>query len=136
MDKLHGYIGLTGRVSYVPQQPWMQNQTIRQNITFGKKFDEYFYNRVLDACALYPDLQMLPLGDMTEIGEKGINLSGGQKARISLARAVYQNHDVYLLDDPMSAVDSHVGAQVGFFLRLLGPKGCYETKPEYSSLTS
>ncbi|RCN37907.1 hypothetical protein ANCCAN_16189 [Ancylostoma caninum] len=70
MDKLHGYIGLTGRVSYVAQQPWMQNQTIRQNITFGKKFDEYFYNRVLDACALYPDLQMLPLGDMTEIGEK------------------------------------------------------------------
>ena len=78
------------------------------------RFDEYFYNRVLDACALYPDLQMLPAGDMTEIGEKGINLSGGQKARISLARAVYQNHDVYLLDDPMSAVDSHVGAQVCF----------------------
>uniref|UniRef100_A0A1I7W9G3 ABC transmembrane type-1 domain-containing protein n=1 Tax=Heterorhabditis bacteriophora TaxID=37862 RepID=A0A1I7W9G3_HETBA len=76
------------------------------------RFDEYFYNRVLDACALYPDLQMLPLGDMTEIGEKGINLSGGQKSRISLARAVYQNHDVYLLDDPMSAVDSHVGAQL------------------------
>ncbi|KAK6762883.1 hypothetical protein RB195_023547 [Necator americanus] len=70
MDKLHGYIGITGHISYVPQQPWMQNQTIRQNITFGKKFEEYFYNRVLDACALYPDLQMLPLGDMTEIGEK------------------------------------------------------------------
>lgn len=97
----------------------------------NSRYDEYFYNRVLDACALYPDLQMLPLGDMTEIGEKvtsfasrydalyfrlipfqGINLSGGQKARISLARAVYQNHDVYLMDDPMSAVDSHVGAQV------------------------
>ncbi|EPB75608.1 ABC transporter, ATP-binding protein [Ancylostoma ceylanicum] len=126
MDKLHGYIGLTGRVSYVPQQPWMQNQTIRQNITFGKKFDEYFYNRVLDACALYPDLQMLPLGDMTEIGEKGINLSGGQKARISLARAVYQNHDVYLLDDPMSAVDSHVGAQL--FSAVIGPEGMLRNK--------
>ena len=70
MDKLRGYIGVTGRVSYVPQQPWMQNQTMRANITFGKKFDEYFYNRVLDACALYQDLQMLPMGDMTEIGEK------------------------------------------------------------------
>ncbi|VDM75291.1 unnamed protein product [Strongylus vulgaris] len=126
MDKLHGYIGLTGRVSYVPQQPWMQNQTIRQNITFGKKFDEYFYNRVLDACALYPDLQMLPMGDMTEIGEKGINLSGGQKARISLARAVYQNHDVYLLDDPMSAVDSHVGAQL--FSSVIGPEGMLRNK--------
>ncbi|CAJ0610184.1 unnamed protein product [Cylicocyclus nassatus] len=126
MDRLEGYIGLTGRVSYVPQQPWMQNQTIRRNITFGKKFDEYFYNRVLDACALYPDLQMLPMGDMTEIGEKGINLSGGQKARISLARAVYQNHDVYLLDDPMSAVDSHVGAQL--FSSVIGPEGMLRNK--------
>ncbi|VDL69418.1 unnamed protein product [Nippostrongylus brasiliensis] len=126
MEKLDGYVGLSGRVSYVPQQPWMQNQTIRQNITFGKKYDEYFYNRVLDACALYPDLQMLPLGDMTEIGEKGINLSGGQKARISLARAVYQNHDVYLMDDPMSAVDSHVGAQL--FSSVIGPEGMLRNK--------
>ncbi|VDO18714.1 unnamed protein product [Heligmosomoides polygyrus] len=126
MDKLQGYVGLSGRIAYVPQQPWMQNQTIRQNITFGKKYDEYFYNRVLDACALYPDLQMLPLGDMTEIGEKGINLSGGQKARISLARAVYQNHDVYLMDDPMSAVDSHVGAQL--FSSVIGPEGMLRNK--------
>ncbi|CAI4229334.1 unnamed protein product [Auanema sp. JU1783] len=126
MEKLRGYIGMSGRVSYVPQQAWMQNNSMRQNITFGKKFDEYFYNRVLDACALYPDLQMLPLGDMTEIGEKGINLSGGQKARISLARAVYQNHDVYLLDDPMSAVDSHVGAQL--FSAVIGPEGMLRNK--------
>ncbi|PAV73684.1 hypothetical protein WR25_18845 isoform A [Diploscapter pachys] len=126
MEKLRGYIGMSGRVAYVPQQPWMQNNTMRNNITFGKKFDEYFYNRVLDACALYPDLQMLPAGDMTEIGEKGINLSGGQKARISLARAVYQNHDVYLLDDPMSAVDSHVGAQL--FSAVIGPDGMLRNK--------
>uniref|UniRef100_A0A0K0D2F6 ABC transmembrane type-1 domain-containing protein n=1 Tax=Angiostrongylus cantonensis TaxID=6313 RepID=A0A0K0D2F6_ANGCA len=145
MDKLYGYIGLRGRVSYVPQQPWMQNQTVRQNITFGKKFDEYFYNRVLDACALFLDLSTLPFGDMTEIGEKvisapivtcfhntctnlsqGINLSGGQKARISLARAVYQNHDVYLLDDPMSAVDSHVAAQL--FSSVIGPHGMLRNK--------
>lgn len=126
MDKLHGYIGLSGRVSYVPQQPWMQNQTVRQNITFGKRFDEYFYNRVLDACALYKDLSVLPFGDMTEIGEKGINLSGGQKARISLARAVYQNYDVYLLDDPMSAVDSHVAAQL--FSAVIGPQGMLRNK--------
>ncbi|KAK5982171.1 ABC transporter domain-containing protein, partial [Trichostrongylus colubriformis] len=126
MDKLRGYVGVSGRIAYVPQQPWMQNQTIRQNIIFGKRYDEYFYNRVLDACALYPDLQMLPHGDMTEIGEKGINLSGGQKARISLARAVYQNHDIYLLDDPLSAVDSHVGAQI--FLSVIGPEGMLRNK--------
>ncbi|GMT31383.1 hypothetical protein PFISCL1PPCAC_22680, partial [Pristionchus fissidentatus] len=126
MERLRGYVGVRGRAAYVPQQPWMQNQTMRQNITFGKKFDEYFYNRVLDACALFPDLQMLPLGDMTEIGEKGINLSGGQKSRISLARAVYQNHDVYLLDDPMSAVDSHVGAQL--FNAVIGPEGMLRNK--------
>lgn len=126
MDKLRGYVGMSGRVAYVPQQPWMQNQTMRINITFGKKLDEYFYNRVLDACALLPDLQMLPMGDQTEIGEKGINLSGGQKARISLARAVYQNHDVYLLDDPMSAVDAHVGKQL--FDSVIGPDGMLRNK--------
>ncbi|KAK6061257.1 ABC transporter, ATP-binding protein [Cooperia oncophora] len=126
MERLCGYVGVSGRVAYVPQQPWMQNQSIRTNITFGKSYEEYFYNRVLDACSLYPDLQMLPHGDMTEIGEKGINLSGGQKARISLARAVYQNYDVYLLDDPTSAVDSHVGAQI--FSCVIGPEGMLRNK--------
>ncbi|CAJ0561383.1 unnamed protein product, partial [Mesorhabditis spiculigera] len=126
MERITGYVSLSGRVAYVPQQPWMQNNTLRGNIMFGKKMDEYFYNRVLDACALFPDLQMLPLGDQTEIGEKGINLSGGQKARISLARAVYQNHDVYLLDDPMSAVDAHVGQQL--FQSVIGPDGMLRNK--------
>lgn len=126
MEKLSGSISMHGRLCYVPQQPWMQNNTLRQNITFGKQFDEYFYSRVLDACALYRDLQILPLGDNTEIGEKGINLSGGQKARISLARAVYQNHDIYLLDDPMSAVDAHVGSQL--FGSVIGPEGMLRNK--------
>lgn len=126
MEKISGSISMHGRLCYVPQQPWMQNNTLRQNITFGKQFDEYFYSRVLDACALYRDLQILPLGDSTEIGEKGINLSGGQKARISLARAVYQNHDIYLLDDPMSAVDAHVGCQL--FNSVIGPEGMLRNK--------
>uniref|UniRef100_A0A914YYI3 Uncharacterized protein n=1 Tax=Panagrolaimus superbus TaxID=310955 RepID=A0A914YYI3_9BILA len=126
MERLRGHIGVHGTVAYVPQQPWMQNQTVRHNITFGKCFDEYFYSRVMDACALYQDMSILPMGDITEIGEKGINLSGGQKSRISLARAVYQNHDVYLLDDPLSAVDSHVGAQL--FLNVLGPEGMLRNK--------
>ncbi|CAP23114.2 Protein CBR-MRP-4 [Caenorhabditis briggsae] len=121
MEKISGSISMHGRLCYVPQQPWMQNNTLRQNITFGKQFDEYFYSRVLDAY-----LQILPLGDSTEIGEKGINLSGGQKARISLARAVYQNHDIYLMDDPMSAVDAHVGSQL--FNSVIGPEGMLRNK--------
>ncbi|KAF1761582.1 hypothetical protein GCK72_009838 [Caenorhabditis remanei] len=126
MEKLSGSIAMHGRLCYVPQQPWIQNNTVRQNITFGKQFNEYFYTRVLDACALQVDLLILPHGDNTEIGEKGINLSGGQKARISLARAVYQNHDIYLLDDPMSAVDAHVGSQL--FSSVIGPDGILRNK--------
>ncbi|CAJ0583799.1 unnamed protein product, partial [Mesorhabditis spiculigera] len=126
MDRVKGYLGLCGRISYVPQQPWMQNNTIRANITFGKKFDGYFYERVLYACSLSKDLAILPEADNTEIGEKGINLSGGQKARISLARAVYQNHDVYILDDPMSAVDATVGEEM--FHSVIGPDGMLRNK--------
>lgn len=88
---------------------------------FGKPYEEDFYDRVVEACALLPDYKMLPAGDQTEIGEKGINLSGGQKQRISLARAVYSRADVYLLDDPLSAVDSHVGKHI--FDKVIGPNG-------------
>ncbi|VDK68798.1 unnamed protein product, partial [Cylicostephanus goldi] len=109
MGKLRGRIGMHGKVAYVPQLPWIQNMTVRDNILFGKPYDKRRYNQVLSACALKQDLKILTNGDMTEIGEKGINLSGGQKARISLARAVYQDFDVYLLDDPLSAVDALVG---------------------------
>uniref|UniRef100_A0A914ULK3 ABC-type glutathione-S-conjugate transporter n=1 Tax=Plectus sambesii TaxID=2011161 RepID=A0A914ULK3_9BILA len=126
MDKLRGYVGSRGKVAYVPQLCWIQNITLRDNIVFGKPFDQKFYDRVVDACALRPDLAILPAGDLTEIGEKGINLSGGQKARVSLARAVYQNYDVYLLDDPLSAVDSHVGKHI--FDNVIGPDGMLRNK--------
>ncbi|PAV82064.1 hypothetical protein WR25_11104 [Diploscapter pachys] len=121
-----GRISINGDVAYVPQQPWIQNMSVRDNITFGKPFDRKRYNQVLHACALKPDLKILPNGDLTEIGEKGINLSGGQKARVSLARAVYQNLDVYLLDDPLSAVDAHVGRHI--FEKVLSPYGMLRTK--------
>ncbi|CAD5219876.1 unnamed protein product [Bursaphelenchus okinawaensis] len=126
MERLRGKIGVHGTVAYIPQQPWMQNGSVRHNIVFGKRFDEYFYGRVMDACALYPDMSILTSGDMTEIGEKGINVSGGQKARISLARGVYQNRDVYLLDDPLSAVDANVGKQL--FTNVIGPEGMLRNK--------
>ncbi|KAK6056899.1 ABC transporter, ATP-binding protein, partial [Cooperia oncophora] len=126
MGKLRGIVGLHGKVAYVPQQPWIQNMTLRDNILFGKPFDRRRYNQVLSACALKPDLKMLANGDLTEIGEKGINLSGGQKARVSLARAVYQDSDVYLLDDPLSAVDAHVGRHL--FEKVLGPDGLLRHK--------
>eukprot|EP00002_Diphylleia_rotans_P003775 TRINITY_DN1266_c0_g1_i1.p1 TRINITY_DN1266_c0_g1~~TRINITY_DN1266_c0_g1_i1.p1 ORF type:complete len:1203 (-),score=279.41 TRINITY_DN1266_c0_g1_i1:2308-5916(-) len=112
MVKQNGYVQVNGSVAYVSQQAWIQNATLRDNILFGLPFDERRYARVLDACALKQDIDMLPAGDMTEIGEKGINLSGGQKQRVSIARAVYHNADVYLLDDPLSAVDAHVGKHI------------------------
>ncbi|KAM3726824.1 Multidrug resistance-associated protein [Dirofilaria immitis] len=109
MDKLSGSIDVIGSIAYAPQQPWIQNLSLMDNILFGKPFDSERYETVLDACALKPDLATLPAGDQTEIGEKGINLSGGQKHRVSLARAVYANSNIVLLDDPLSAVDAHVG---------------------------
>lgn len=99
-------------MAYVPQQAWIQNMTLRDNILFGSEFDEERYNQVLSACSLQADLDTLPGGDQAEIGEKGINLSGGQKQRVSLARACYSNSDIYLLDDPLSALDSHVSKHV------------------------
>ncbi|KAG4077224.1 hypothetical protein HA402_005279 [Bradysia odoriphaga] len=112
MEKLTGTVNVDGKVAYVPQQAWIQNATLQDNILFGKPLNEEFYNKVIQACALTADLAMLPGGDQTEIGEKGINLSGGQKQRVSLARAVYSEADIYLLDDPLSAVDSHVGKHI------------------------
>lgn len=99
---------VSGAIGYVPQESWIQNKTLRANVLFEREFDAAFYERTLGACALGPDLAVLAAGDETEIGEKGINLSGGQKARVSLARAVYQRSSLYLLDDPLSAVDAHV----------------------------
>ncbi|KAK4475608.1 hypothetical protein MN116_000631 [Schistosoma mekongi] len=109
MENFNGRVNVKGTVAYVPQQPWIFNATLRDNILFHHAYEPVKYQRVLHACNLIPDLEMLPNGDMTEIGDKGINLSGGQKQRVSLARACYVDADVYLLDDPLSAVDAHVG---------------------------
>uniref|UniRef100_A0A3B5QTI6 Canalicular multispecific organic anion transporter 2 n=1 Tax=Xiphophorus maculatus TaxID=8083 RepID=A0A3B5QTI6_XIPMA len=126
MEKVEGEVCVRGSVAYVPQQAWIQNATLRDNILFGKSFNESKYRRVLDACALTPDLEVLPGGDMTEIGEKGINLSGGQRQRVSLARALYSDSEVYLLDDPLSAVDAHVSKHI--FDNLIGPEGVLKGK--------
>ncbi|KAL1787419.1 canalicular multispecific organic anion transporter 1 [Sigmodon hispidus] len=126
MENVHGHITIQGTTAYVPQQSWIQNGTIKDNILFGSEFNEKKYQQVLEACALLPDLEMLPGGDMAEIGEKGINLSGGQKQRVSLARATYQSSDIYILDDPLSAVDAHVGKHI--FNKVVGPNGLLSGK--------
>uniref|UniRef100_A0A672Q8X6 ABC-type glutathione-S-conjugate transporter n=1 Tax=Sinocyclocheilus grahami TaxID=75366 RepID=A0A672Q8X6_SINGR len=126
MEKLEGQISIQGSVAYVPQQAWIQNATLRDNILFGRPYAEQKYRCVLEACALTPDLEVLPGGDQTEIGEKGINLSGGQRQRVSLARALYSGADVYLLDDPLSAVDAHVAKHI--FDNVIGPEGALKGK--------
>ncbi|XP_027033322.1 ATP-binding cassette sub-family C member 3 isoform X2 [Tachysurus fulvidraco] len=126
MEKLEGHVSIRGSVAYVPQQAWIQNATLRDNILFGRPYIEDKYRRVMDACALTPDLDILPGGDQTEIGEKGINLSGGQRQRVSLARALYSEADVYLLDDSLSAVDAHVAKHI--FDNVIGPEGALRQK--------
>uniref|UniRef100_A0A8C0ICA2 Canalicular multispecific organic anion transporter 2 n=1 Tax=Bubo bubo TaxID=30461 RepID=A0A8C0ICA2_BUBBB len=126
MEKLEGEVAVKGSVAYVPQQAWIQNATLKDNILFGQASNEQKYQNVLEACALKTDLEVLPGGDQTEIGEKGINLSGGQRQRVSLARAVYSNSDIYLLDDPLSAVDSHVAKHI--FDKVIGPDGVLKGK--------
>ncbi|XP_042794788.1 ATP-binding cassette sub-family C member 10 isoform X3 [Panthera leo] len=111
LHRLHGQVavwGLSKGFGLATQEPWIQFATIRDNILFGKTFDAQLYQKVLEACALSDDLSVLPAGDQTEVGEKGVTLSGGQRARIALARAVYQEKDLYLLDDPLAAVDTDV----------------------------
>lgn len=108
----NGSVQLGCAVALASQEPWIQNASVRDNILFGRAMDSDRYAEVLRVCALQADLDILPAGDLTEIGEKGINLSGGQKQRVNVARAVYCGADVYMFDDPLSAVDSHVGAHM------------------------
>ncbi|KAG8343664.1 putative ABC transporter transmembrane region ABC transporter [Trypanosoma vivax] len=107
-----GSVRMPSSIAYVPQQPWIMNASIKANVLFFSDTDEVHFRRVLRCTQLEQDLLLLPDGVETEIGEKGVNLSGGQKARVSLARAVYAKRDVYILDDPLSALDAHVGERV------------------------
>ncbi|NWV28367.1 MRP1 protein, partial [Origma solitaria] len=126
MEKLEGMVQRRGSVAYVSQQAWIQNDSLQENILFGSSLNRPYYELVLESCALLPDLEQLLNGDQTEIGERGVNISGGQKQRVSLARAVYSNADLYLLDDPLSAVDVHVGKHL--FEKLIGPSGLLKSK--------
>ncbi|XP_036396882.1 multidrug resistance-associated protein 4 [Megalops cyprinoides] len=109
LPKEKGVVTVKGDLTYASQQPWVFPGTIRSNILFGKELHPQKYEKVLRACALTRDMELLPEGDLTVIGDRGATLSGGQKARVNLARAVYQDADIYLLDDPLSAVDAEVG---------------------------
>ena len=104
-----GKISCSGKVVHVSQCPWVFSGTIRSNILFGKRYDPRRYEAVIDACDLRKDVNSLPDRDATRIGERGTMLSGGQRTRVALARAVYADADIYLLDDPLGAVDSKVG---------------------------
>jgi ATP-binding cassette subfamily C (CFTR/MRP) protein 1 len=128
MNKVSGRINIDGSIAYVPQLAWIKNDTLKNNILFGNNelVDESTYANVIQSCALTNDLTILPAGDLTEIGENGINLSGGQKQRVSLARAVYNDSDIYLLDDSLSAVDTHVGKHI--FDNVIGPNGILNKK--------
>ncbi|GCB76940.1 hypothetical protein scyTo_0017522, partial [Scyliorhinus torazame] len=112
MNLQKGVVAANGSFAFVSQQAWIFHGTVRENVLFGKVYDEGRYKNVLEACCLLQDLAILPFGDLTEIGDRGLNLSGGQKQRISIARAVYSDQDIYLLDDPLSAVDAHVGKHI------------------------
>lgn len=116
-----GSVSIRGKLSYAGQEPWVFSGSVKQNIIFGQDMHRERYNEVVKACALLPDFEQFPEGDQSLIGERGASLSGGQRARISLARAVYRKADTYILDDPLSAVDAHVGRHL--FDSVIGPKG-------------
>nr|QGP74110.1 ABCC transporter [Sedum alfredii] len=112
IEKKSGSVKVSGSKAYVPQSAWILTGNIRDNILFGSPYEKDKYDRTVKACALEKDFELFSNGDLTEIGERGINMSGGQKQRIQIARAVYQDADIYLLDDPFSAVDAHTGTQL------------------------
>ncbi|EHL02557.1 putative Metal resistance protein YCF1 [Glarea lozoyensis 74030] len=124
--KVRGEVIVHGATAYVAQQAWVMNASVKENIVFGHRWDANFYDKTIKACALTEDFAQLPDGDETEVGERGISLSGGQKARLTLARAVYARADIYLLDDVLSAVDQHVGRHL--IDNVLGPNGLLSGK--------
>ncbi|KAH8815635.1 P-loop containing nucleoside triphosphate hydrolase protein [Xylogone sp. PMI_703] len=124
--KVNGEVIIHGTTAYVAQQAWVMNASVKENILFGHRYDPLFYQKTVEACALLEDFAQLPDGDETEVGERGISLSGGQKARLTLARAVYARADIYLLDDVLSAVDQHVGRHL--IDNVLGPRGLLSSK--------
>ncbi|XP_034341096.2 ATP-binding cassette sub-family C member 6 isoform X1 [Arvicanthis niloticus] len=119
--KVEGSVSIEGSVAYVPQEAWVQNTSVVENVCFRQELDLPWLQKVLEACALGSDVASFPAGVHTPIGEQGMNLSGGQKQRLSLARAVYRKAAVYLLDDPLAALDAHVSQQV--FKQVIGPSG-------------
>ncbi|PKI53391.1 hypothetical protein CRG98_026231 [Punica granatum] len=112
IPKMAGEVRICGSAAYVPQSAWIQSGNIEENILFGSPMDKTRYKSVIHACSLKKDLELFSHGDQTIIGDRGINLSGGQKQRVQLARALYQDADIYLLDDPFSAVDAHTGSEL------------------------
>lgn len=132
--KVKGEVVVHGKVAYVAQQSWIMNASVKENILFGHRFDPSFYIKTIRACALVDDFAQLPDGDETQVGERGISLSGGQKARVNLARAVYARADIYLLDDCLSAVDQHVGRHL--INHVLGSQGLLKNKTRLLSTNS
>lgn len=114
-----------GKIAYVSQTAWIQSGTIQENILFGSRMYSQKYQEAIERCSLIKDLELLPFGDLTQIGERGINLSGGQKQRVQLARALYQDADIYLLDDPFSAVDAQTATSLFNVIKILSLKILY-----------
>lgn len=109
---INGSIQLNGRIAYVAQDPWIMNGSIRDNILFGRQYDAVKYTTIIDVCGMHHDLIQLPYSDQSLVGERGVSLSVGQKIRLTLARALYSEADIYLLDDPLSAVDVNVANHI------------------------
>lgn len=121
-------VHIFGSIAYVSQIPWIQSGTVRDNILYGKPMEKNRYEKAIKACALDKDITSFDHGDLTEIGQRGLNMSGGQKQRIQLARAVYNDADIYLLDDPFSAVDANTAAILFHVRKVTNSKYSYYFK--------
>ncbi|OLY81580.1 Metal resistance protein YCF1 [Smittium mucronatum] len=132
--KLKGYVTIKGKISYTPQKPWLLNSSILENITFGNKYDPEFLDEVLFSCGLKHDIKNLPNGISTVVGENGAKLSGGQRARVSIARALYSRSQIYLFDDPFAAIDSHITSHL--FKHVFGRNGILKNKTRIITTSS